>query len=323
MRSCSACGWDIAPGATTCAACRRQQQATASRAQQAQLISTVLTRARRPTSESTDSGPASPPDGESVILREVGGASDAPRAARPGDQAPAQIVSSLRQLLGSPAPSEDDPEPPEPVTQDPPQPALAAEDSTPRFVVTFHDLGGWTAVAKLALLCSGLLSSLQVLVLLMVAGALAATSAGDTADAARGLAAYTKVIRVMLPSLLVLTLAAISFAAWRSVLDRAAAGDVPRKRLLSGVSLPLWTVFGSAVALLVVLLGAYSSEGAGALRATQWAIVACALLGVACFVGPRGLRTTDQNQHEVSRSRSASDPPAKALPAGSGSQSAA
>jgi len=345
MQSCNVCGWNTSPGTATCAACRREQLATGTREEKARLISTVLAQARAtpPAADASDSvDPAPDPDGEHVLLREMGIADEPPAPVRQTDRPPTEIAASLRKLLDTSAPPADDvdaPAAPEPVVEPaapPAQPTVEivaytvnaplptpreepAEEPRPPVAAVFRDVGGWTAVAKVALLCAGVLSVLQVLVLLIVYGALTAAAGGDSADAARVIAAYTKVSRVMLPTLLAVTAVVAAFAMWRSVVDRSARNDAasPTRRVVAGLPLPLWAVLAAACMLVAVLIGVDAADVAGAQRATQWLIVVCVLLAVACFLGPRGLETAGWPTPDVPHSGSTPDVPPTAAPAGS------
>jgi len=69
--------------------------------------------------------------------------------------------------------------------------------------------------------------------------------------------------------------------------------------------------------LVAVLIGVDAADVAGAQRATQWLIVVCVLLAVACFLGPRGLETAGWPTPEVPHSGSTPEVPPTAAPAGS------
>jgi hypothetical protein len=177
-------------------------------------------------------------------------------------------------------------EPSAPEPQRPEAKAGAGE----RLRAAFQELGAWTAVAQVALLAVGMLCIIQVFVLIVVNSYLGdARSGGDVETGS--LAAHAKVDGVMLPALLACALVAFAFAAWRSAVSRsegsARSGGILGSPL--GVPIALWRVLLAAITLLLVIIAGTPPTVAAALRITQWAIFACALLGTACFAAPRGL----------------------------------
>jgi hypothetical protein len=180
-------------------------------------------------------------------------------------------------------------EPSAPEPQRPEAKAGAGE----RLRAAFQELGAWTAVAQVALLAVGMLCIIQVFVLIVVNSYLGdARSGGDVETGS--LAAHAKVDGVMLPALLACALVAFAFAAWRSAVSRsegsARSGGILGSPL--GVPIALWRVLLAAITLLLVIIAGTPPTVAAALRITQWAIFACALLGTACFAAPRGLEAS-------------------------------
>lgn len=160
-----------------------------------------------------------------------------------------------------------------------------------RLKAGFVELGAWTAVAQVALLAVGMLCIIQVFVLIVVSSYLSDARGQGTGVVAGSLAAHAKVDEVMLPALLVFTVAALAFAVWRSLASR---GNAPSRRVgvfgrPLGIPMTLWRVFLAAITLLLVIIPDTPSTIDAAQRITQWAMVACAVLGAACFAAPRGL----------------------------------
>jgi hypothetical protein len=172
-------------------------------------------------------------------------------------------------------------------TPDDPPPAPAPAGAEPQKKAGtvrrwFHDLGGWTAIAQVALLAVGMLCIIQVFVLVVVTSYL-----DDGGDTAGSLAAHAKVDGVMLPALFAFAAVALLFAAWRGF-DRGTDDSSLRRPL--GFPLGLWAVLASLLVLLaVIIMSTAPADVAEARRVTQLAMVACTLLGIACFVAPRGL----------------------------------
>lgn len=155
-----------------------------------------------------------------------------------------------------------------------------------RMRTVFAELGGWTAIAQVALLAVGMLSVIQIFVLVVVLSYLNddTTRSGDSAAS---LAAYAQIDDVMLPALFVFAVGALLLAAWRSFAGHL--GGEPGRPAL-GMPLGLWGVLAGVIALLGVIVMSQATVGVvEAVRATQVALGACALLGLACFVAPRGL----------------------------------
>jgi hypothetical protein len=165
----------------------------------------------------------------------------------------------------------------------------AKQGTGERLRTAFRELGAWTAVAQVALLAVGMLCIIQVFVLIVVSSYLsdARERGGDVV--AGSLAAHAKVDGVMLPALLMFAIVAFAFAAWRSIITPARdASEGARARLL-GLPLVLWPVPFAAGMLFLVIIPGTPPTVAAAQRITQWAMFACAVLGVACFAAPRGL----------------------------------
>jgi hypothetical protein len=127
-----------------------------------------------------------------------------------------------------------------------------------------------------------MLCIIQVFVLVVVTSYL-----DDGGDTAGSLAAHAKVDGVMLPALFAFAAVALLFAAWRGF-DRGTDDGSLRRPL--GFPLGLWAVLASLLVLLaVIIMSTAPADVAEARRVTQLAMVACTLLGIACFVAPRGL----------------------------------
>jgi hypothetical protein len=180
-----------------------------------------------------------------------------------------------------------------------------------RLRTAFRELGAWTAVAQVALLAVGMLCIIQVFVLIVVSSYL--NDARDRADevVTGSLSAHAKVDGVMLPALLMFAIVAFAFAAWRSIMTPPRdASEGGRARLL-GLPLTLWPVPFAAVLLLLVILPETPSTVDAAQRITQWAMFACAVLGVTCFAAPRGLEAPPATaQNDRTRQRGGVVPPA-------------
>ncbi|HSK90938.1 MAG TPA: hypothetical protein VK875_06470 [Euzebyales bacterium] len=174
----------------------------------------------------------------------------------------------------------------------PAQPDTAADQSLgERLNAWFQELGAWTAVAQVALLAVGMLCIIQVFVLIVVSSYLNDANGNTDQVVAGSLAAHEKVAGVMLPALLGFAIVALAFAAWRGY-DRsedAAGADGLLGRPL-GFPVALWRVFIAVLILgVLVLFVEQPATVDAAQRVTQWAMVACTILGAACFTAPRGL----------------------------------
>jgi hypothetical protein len=77
---------------------------------------------------------------------------------------------------------------------------------------------------------------------------------------------------------------------WRSFASRSNAstpsGILGRPL---GIPMALWRVLLAAITLVLVIIPSAPASIGAAQRSTQWAMVACAVLGAACFAAPRGL----------------------------------
>ena len=177
---------------------------------------------------------------------------------------------------------------PDAATSSPPAhaPAAAEPEAVSGIQRWFRDLGGWTAIAQVALLAVGMLCIIQVFVLIVVTSYLN-DGGGPSGDTAGSLAAHAKVDGVMLPALLAFATLALVFAAWRAF-DSSSDDGFLRRPL--GFPIGLWGVLLSVLVLLAVVVMPAAPEDVDAARQiTQLAMAACSLLGVACFVAPRGL----------------------------------
>lgn len=150
----------------------------------------------------------------------------------------------------------------------------------------FTRLGGWTAVAQIALLAVGMLCVIQIFVLVVVLSYLN-EGADPGGDAVGSMAAYGKIDSVMLPALFAFAVGALVLATWRGFSGRNVDGTHSQPLRLP---IGLWGALAGVVALLGVILASQSTTSvADAQRITQLAIIACGVLGVSCFAAPRGL----------------------------------
>lgn len=175
----------------------------------------------------------------------------------------------------------------EPLPQaDEPRPYVAEPPPAGRVRTLFRQMGGWTAVAQIALLAVGMLCVIQIFVLVLVLSYLSdAADAGG--DSAASMAAYGKVDSVMLPALFAFAVGALVLAAWRALAeDRSSA----TRRQPLGLSLGLWGVVVGVMALLGVIVASDATMTVpDARRITQLALGACGVLALACFTAPRSL----------------------------------
>lgn len=215
----------------------------------------------------TDAAPASPPGDDPRLEALRDAVSDAPA----GPTADAFPDDGRDAANGAAAPA---------------TAARPAETRGGRVRTLFTYLGGWTAVAQIALLAVGMLCVIQIFVLVVVLSYLN-DGADPGGDAIGSMAAYGKVDSVMLPALFAFAVGALVLAAWRGWAERSGGGA--RHQVL-GLPIGLWGALVGVIALLGVIVAAQSTTSvADAQRITQMALVACGVLGVSCFAAPRGL----------------------------------
>ncbi|CAN5910845.1 hypothetical protein BH23ACT10_BH23ACT10_26860 [soil metagenome] len=190
-------------------------------------------------------------------------------------------------------PADDPPTPDEPAT------GRDRETLLDQLRMKLQEMGAWTAVAQLSLLVVGLMSVFQVVVLVVVLRFLRQADTLDTVDTVEVLAAHDRAMNSMLPMLVVGASAAIALAIW--CVRRATDRTPPTARLL-GIPVSLWAMIAAVGMVVAVVAADTSSMVEQASRMALLAIAACALLGAAAFLAPRGIAVapTDTDAADVS-----------------------